>query len=147
MPVSQPYFLHAARVSITHASFTAAAASETINLMTIPARAQVVGVVCVVTETPDDDDGDLTAWSLEVGHDSGGGDVDAFLTSHDYIADGAGVVESTCGAALTTEQGLISSTASCNLTCTATVVGVTLNDAGIDAGGWTFYVHYIQFPS
>jgi hypothetical protein len=141
--ISLPVVVHREKVSIAHSDFTAAAANETINIWTIPANAQVLGVVCAVTETPDDVDGDLTNWSLEFGEDDTP-DVDAFLTSHDYIADAPGVVESTRGAALTTTQGMFSVSASKNLTCTATVVGVTLDDADIDAGGWDVYITWIQ---
>ena len=132
-----------AKVSVAHSDFTAAAATETINIWTIPVDAQIMGVVCVVTETPDDTDADLTEWSLEFGEDDGP-DTNAFLASHDYIADAPGVVESTRGVRLTTSQGMLSTSATKNLTCTATVVGVNLNDADIDAGGWDVYISYVQ---
>jgi hypothetical protein len=141
--ISLPVVAHVEKVSISHSDFTAAAATETITAWTIPASAQVLGVVCVVTETPDDSDGDLTNWSLEFGEDDTP-DTDAFLTIHDYIADAPGVVESTRGAALTTTQGMYSTSASKNLTCKATVVGVTLDDADIDAGGWDVFITWIQ---
>jgi hypothetical protein len=142
--ISLPVVVYAPPVSVAHSDFTAAAATETINIWTIPPKAQVLAVVCAVTETPDDTDGDLTNWSLEFGEDDTP-DVDAFLTSHDYIADAPGVIESTRGAALTTTQGMYSTSASKNLTCTATVVGVNLNDADIDAGGWDIYITYVQY--
>ena len=135
----------AAPVDIAHGDFTASAASETINVATLPANAQLVRCWVEVTETPDDSDGDVTNWSLEFGEDDTP-DVDAFLTSHDYIADGAGVVEATFGAAITTAGGVYSVSASTNITCTATIVGDTLDSADIDAGGWIFHYCYIQYP-
>ena len=135
--------LKAVTVPLLHSAFTAAAATETINIWSIPAGCQVVGVVVRVIETPDDDDAVMTNWSLEFGT-SVGADVDAFLTIHDYIADAPEVFESTRGVALTTSQGMYSSTAAVNLTATATVVAVTLDDVNIDAGQWEVYISYIQ---
>ena len=135
--------LKTATVSVLHSDFTAGAASETINIWSIPVGCQVTGVVVRVIETPDDSDATMTNWSLEFGT-SVGADVDAFLTSHDYIADAPEVFESTRGVALTTSQGMYSSTAATNLTATATVVAVTLDDADIDAGQWEVYISYIQ---
>jgi len=39
---------------------------------------------------------------------------------------------------------MYSTAAAKNLTCKATVVGVLLNDADIDAGIWEVYISYIQ---
>jgi len=131
------------KLSVSHSDFTAGAANETINIWTIPARAQITGVVCVVTETPDDSDGDLSAWSLMFG-ESTTPDTDAFLTTHDYIADAPGTIYSTKGAALTLAQGFVSASATSNLTCRAVIVGTVLNDTDINAGAWDVYVTYVQ---
>ena len=130
-------------IPLAHSDFTAAGASETIEIWDIPPGAQVTGIVVQVKETPDDIDGDLTNWSLEFGEDATP-DVDAFLTSHDYIADVPQTMESTRGAALTTTQGMYSTEGITHLTCTATIVGTTLDDADIDAGQWEVYVTYTQ---
>ena len=131
------------RFSVLHSSFTAANTTETITVWAVPPAAQITGVVVRCKAKPDDSDGDLTAWCLEFGTSSGP-DVDAFLTSHDYIAAAADSIESTCGVALTTQQGMYSATASTNFTCTATIVGENLDDVNINAGDWEVYVTYVQ---
>jgi len=145
--ITQPAFVQTKKVPIAHSDFTAAAQTETLDIWTIPPKAVVVGVQCVVTETPDDDDGDLTNWNMEFGEDDTP-DTDAFLTSHDYIADGAGTIYQTEGAALSGTQGrMYSVSASKNLTCKTTIAGaggIQLDDAGINAGGWDVYITYIQ---
>lgn len=131
------------KVAVAHSDFTAGAAAETINIWTIPAKAQILGVVCVVTETPDDSDGDLSAWSLQFG-ESTTPDTDAFLTNHDYIADAPGTIYTTKGALLVMSQGMVDASASSNLTCRATIVGTVLSDTDINAGAWDVYITYVQ---
>lgn len=141
---SQPIAVLKTVVRVQHSDFTASDTTETIEIWNVPPRAQVIGVVPVLVETPDDDDGDLTNWSMEFGEDLTP-DEDGFVTTNDYIGEDVGFIFSDEGACLSGGQGvMLSVSATTHVTATATIVGVDLDDAGIVAGIWDVYITYIQ---
>lgn len=129
------------KVALTYASFSAAALTNTINVLSLPAKHAVLGYWLETLVSPDDGAGPMTTYQISLGDALGGGDVDSFVTATETYGAAANTIADTRGVRLTTTQGMLSTTAATNLTATAT------SDVNLDTattGSWNVYVIYSQ---